>query len=347
MKRIAAIAACFAAALGAVLWVRFLPAWRGESAAPGTAVRAAERPPALVVTAPGLVEAASEEIAVRAEIPGRITQIAVEEGQKVERGQIIAVLDDAEWRARADAAQAEVQQREAELTAGLNGANQLQRRDAWVGLKEAEAVVQQASAEFRRRQSLYAQGAISREQLEKSASDLDVAQQRLEAASLRREMAGAHILDTDRERLEAAVRSARARFQEARLTLAKATIRAPIAGVVLHRFQHTGELVSPESAPIVTLADASELRVRAEVDEDDVASVRPDQKAYVTAQAYGDRRFAGHVIRIAGVLGKKNVKTGDPAERADTKVLETLIELDPGAQLPLGLRVTAYLVADH
>jgi HlyD family secretion protein len=264
----------------------------------------------------------------------------------VERGQIIAVLDDGELRARADAAEGDVRQREAELEAAVNGANQLQRRDAWIGMKEAEAVFQQADAEFRRRQSLFTQGAISREQFEKAASDVNVAQQRLEAATLRRDMAGAHILDTDRRRLEAAVESAKARLQEARLTLEKATIRAPIAGTVLHRFRHAGELVSPESAPILTLADTSELRVRAEVDEADVASVHTNQKAYVTAQAYGDRRFAGRVIRIADSLGRKNVSTGDPAERTDTKVLETLIELDPGVRLPLDLRVTAYLIAE-
>jgi HlyD family secretion protein len=45
-------------------------------------------------------------------------------------------------------------------------------------------------------------------------------------------------------------------------------------------------------------------------------------------------------------LGPKNVRTDEPAEKIDTKILETLVELDPGAQLPDGLRVDAFIVAD-
>jgi HlyD family secretion protein len=46
-------------------------------------------------------------------------------------------------------------------------------------------------------------------------------------------------------------------------------------------------------------------------------------------------------------LGPKNVRTDEPAERVDRKILETLVELDKGAELPVGLRVDTYIVADH
>ena len=89
--------------------------------------------------------------------------------------------------------------------------------------------------------------------------------------------------------------------------------------------------------------DSSVLRARAEVDETDVARVRVGQPAYVTAGAYGSRRFSGRVVRVGNLLGRKNVRTERPSERVDTKILETLIELDSGRQLPAGLRVDAFI----
>lgn len=296
------------------------------------------------IAAPGVVEAASEEIAVRAEIPGRLTTVAVEEGGHVARDQIVATLDDSLARAHVEAAEAEVKLRQAELTAVLNGANQLQRREVWVHMKEAEAALAQARAEYERRKKLFVQGALPREEVERAAADLEVSQERVEEATLHRQMIGAPAIDTDRERAQAALAAAKANLDEARALLAKATIRAPLAGIVVHKFLKPGELAAETSIPILTIADLSELRIRAEIDEADIGSVCIGEKAYITAAAYGDRRFGGHVFRLASALGRKNVTTGDPSERVDTKVLETLIELDPGTSLPLGLRVTCYLL---
>lgn len=96
--------------------------------------------------------------------------------------------------------------------------------------------------------------------------------------------------------------------------------------------------------PIFTIGDKQALRVRMDVDETDVSKLVPGQRAYVTADAYGQQRFWGHVVRIGQELGRKNVRTDEPTERVDTKILETLIELDPGISLPVGLRVDAFIV---
>jgi len=69
------------------------------------------------------------------------------------------------------------------------------------------------------------------------------------------------------------------------------------------------------------------------------------QRAYVTAEAYGTRQFWGRVVRVGRILGKKNIRTDEPSEHVDTKILETLVELDPGQTLPLGLRVDSYVEA--
>jgi hypothetical protein len=91
------------------------------------------------------------------------------------------------------------------------------------------------------------------------------------------------------------------------------------------------------------MADDSVLRVRLDVDESDVSKLRVGERAYVTAQAYGTHKFGRRVIRVGGILGKKNVRTDEPSKHVDSKILETLMELDPGQRLPLGLRVDAYV----
>src|SRR5260370_9688217 len=98
--------------------------------------------------------------------------------------------------------------------------------------------------------------------------------------------------------------------------------------------------------PILTIGDRNILRVRVDVDETDVSKVRVGQKAYVTAGAFGKQKFWGRVVRVGQQLGPKNVRTDEPTERVDTKILETLVELDPGTQLPDGLRVDASIVPD-
>jgi len=108
------------------------------------------------------------------------------------------------------------------------------------------------------------------------------------------------------------------------------------------------ESVAPEStdsARVFTVADMRRLRVRVDVDEHDVARVAAGQPAWVTADAYGGRRFEGTVVRVGSLLGRKNIRTDEPAEKVDTRVLETLIELSANARLPVGLRVDAFIGA--
>ncbi len=118
---------------------------------------------------------------------------------------------------------------------------------------------------------------------------------------------------------------------------------------MLRKHHRSGESVSNSSTvpdPILTIGDRKTLRVRVDVDETDVGKVQIGQKAYVTADAFGKQRFWGRVVRVGQQLGPKNVRTDEPTEKVDTKILETLVELDPGTQLPDGLRVDAFIIPD-
>ena len=89
------------------------------------------------------------------------------------------------------------------------------------------------------------------------------------------------------------------------------------------------------------MADVSGRRVRAEVDENDIANVHVGQKLLVSADAYSHRTFSGVVTQLADVMGRKSVVTGDPAQKADRDILEVTADLNqPANALPIGLRVT-------
>jgi len=196
-----------------------------------------------------------------------------------------------------------------------------------------------------------AAGVISREEAERYAKEYDVAKARFEQKVQNHVLIDEDAREEDRSVAEANVQGTRAKLDEARALLAKTYIRAPIDGVILRRFHHAGESVSNGSTnpdPIFAMGDNLPLRVRIDVDEADVSKLSLGRKAYVTADAYGDRKYWGHVVRIGQELGRKNVRTDEPTERVDSKILETLIQiqLDSGAELPIGLRVNAFIVSN-
>jgi HlyD family secretion protein len=304
--------------------------------------------PDTLIAAPGRVEAVSEEIRVSSELSGRLKSVSVEEGDRVRKNDVLAQIENEDYVARVAGAEALLAQRQAELVRLVNGARTQERRAAEAARQAAQAVLDNSQREAERRRNLADRNMISRDEAERYDRAYRVAQAEYERASQEFSLVDAAARDDERQRAEAAIASARAQLAEARAYLEKTYIRAPIDGVILRKFRHAGESVSTQfDSPIVTLADDSSLRVRIDVDESDVARLRVGQPAYVMAEAYGSQKFTGHIFRVGRILGKKNIRTDEPSERVDTKILETLVQLDPNQPLPLGLRVDSYIVVGN
>ena len=335
----------------------------------------AKTTPAGTIAAPGIVEAVSEETEVGAEIAGKLKEVAVEEGDEVARGQIVAVLENEDFatavktaraavetlRSARESARARLAQSEAERRRIANGARTEERAEARSAFEQTLPGVENARREYERRQKLFASGDVSREDLERARTAFETALKQsrttearfavvdapARADDLARADAAVRLGETQLGELDAQINEAAARVREAEARLEKTLIRAPLAGVVLRKRLKAGETVSPEAPTgIVTIADTSTLRVRADVDETDVARIRTGQTAYVTADAYGSQRFAARVVRVGQILGRKNFRTERPTEKVDTKILEVLLELAPDQRLPLGLRVDAFITAE-
>jgi HlyD family secretion protein len=300
-----------------------------------------------LVVAPGLVEPLSEEVKIGSELDGKLRQVMVDEGDRVARGQVVAVLENDDYAARVELAKADLAERRAALKRLLNGSRAEERREADAAVREARAVLDTATDEWQRRRTLLDQGAISRTEFDTAEREYRVAQARLEAAQQHFALVDAAARPDDRMRAEAEVLAAEAGLANAQALFEKTIVRSPIDAVVLRRYRKTGEsVIAKDETPIVSLGATGRLRVRVDVDETDVNRLREGQPAWVTADAYGNRRFTGHVVRIGQVLGPKNINTDRATEKLDTKILETLVELDPGQKIPVGLRVDAYICVD-
>ncbi|MEW6131065.1 MAG: efflux RND transporter periplasmic adaptor subunit [Acidobacteriota bacterium] len=308
-------------------------------------VKATDATGTSLVAAPGRVEPISEEIKVSSEIRGKLQEVRVEEGDLVKRGQIIAVLVNDDYQAEVDSAVAQLKQKEAELRRVINGARQQERREAWQGVEEAKAQMENAQAEMNRRRALYEKGVIAREESDRAEREFKVTKARFDAAAERHSFVDDEAREEDRAKAEAEVALSRARLDEVKAILEKCFVRAPIDGVILRKHMKSGESVSEmRENPIVTMADISKLRVRVDVDEADIGKLQIGQRAYVTAEAFAGEKFYGRIVRIGQLLGKKNIRTDEPTERVDTKILETLIELEDGQKLTPGLRVDSFII---
>ncbi|MCP5518462.1 MAG: efflux RND transporter periplasmic adaptor subunit [Verrucomicrobiales bacterium] len=152
-------------------------------------------------------------------------------------------------------------------------------------------------------------------------------------------------LDTAQLDLELALartRAAEAHVDLVRTKLAKTSIAAPLAGVVIQRHRDAGEIVLPGD-PVVTIADLNRLRIEAEVDDYDVGRVALGQEATITAEAFPGKRWSGRVEEVPDRLGEKRLRPMDPARPTDAWVLAVRITLPEGSPLRLGQRVEVEL----
>ena len=213
---------------------------------------------------PDLVEAvgtvrAAETSQLAAQMMGNIVELRVREGDHVQRGQVLAVIDDAQPRAGLDRATA------ADLAAQQE-----------TSVSESDLTLAEAS--FKRYQTLYDRKSVS-------PQEFDEIKARYHEAQARREMA------------RAGQAQAKAALQQARTALGYTHIVAPFDGLVTEKKADVGTLASP-GMPIFTVEDLRRYRLEATVNETDLRYVRQGQQMSVSVDALGDRELKGKVIEI-------------------------------------------------
>ncbi len=301
VKRALWLAGAAVVVIGAVvLWLR------GGSPTPVQAVTASSSGGgggggrgSVSVVANGYVVARTKA-AVSAKIPGRLASLAVSEGSRVEQGEVIARLDNADYAAAV--AQAEAQLASARAT-----------------VIELQADRDQLQREFTRVRDIRARN----ENL--------VSLQDVESAESRAQQGDARV-----RAQEARVDAAAAGLTFARANLENTFIRAPFAGTVLRKEAEVGEVVAPSvgggltRGAVVTMADLRTLEVEVDVNEAYIARVRGGQRAAITLDAYPDTAFRGTVRQV--------VPTAD-RQRATVQVKVAIADRDARILPEMGAKV--------
>jgi HlyD family secretion protein len=317
----------------ALLAIALLAACTGEPAAQPAPVEG-------TVFAVGLVEPAGEERVLIPEIGGRLKRVAFDEGDAVKAGQVLAEVENGDYLAAVAQARALLALREAEFAKLRAGARREERDEARALVAEADAGARRAADELARRRPLAERGTLGAEALAQAEAEAAGARARADVARARLALIEAGARPEDLQAAAAAVDAARAEVERAQALYEKTLIRSPIDGVVLKRDLREGEtVVALSPVPLARIGDLSQRYVRADVDELDIGRVRAGLRASVHSDALPGARFGGEVIHVATRMGRRNVVTDRPAERVDARILEVLIRLDPGSELPIGLRV--------
>jgi multidrug resistance efflux pump len=303
----------------------------------------------VVFAAPGRVEGLSDTIDVGAAADGVLKAIHVTEDQFVKKGALLGEIacDDLQAALQASLAEADAA-RQTRLRL-LRGARKEERQVAAQKTAAAQATLVEAKAQLERQRILYKGGEISAVDYDRANRDFGVATAQYRATSRTQRLVAASPLPEEKARADAEVSAAENHVQEAQERIKKCAILAPIDGTVLQVNARPGEsfsTVTPRS--LFRLADASGRRVKAEIDERDVAKIAVGQSAIINAEGLSGEKLTGTVTSVSAAMGKKSVFTDDPADKVDRDVLEATIALGPNAQsLPIGLRVTVRFLAGH
>jgi HlyD family secretion protein len=295
------------------------------------------------VAAPGRVEPKSGEIRLGATYLGRVEEVMVSVEDKVEEGELLLRLDDAEARAKLASAETEAEAlREDREKAFATGREDV--RKAEDAIYSAERAVTGARIELDYAISAKRGGSGSEAAVADARRRLKDANERLERERIAYVKAQSKPNLPAPSRAESAVSAARAEVRMAEALLDRTRIRAPSAGTILQVNAKSGEVVAPSpDLPLVVMGDMSVVRIKAEVDEGDVDKIKVNQTAYVKAISRGDEKFEGKVTNIAPTLGVTKIGPRGPLRPNDVEVMEVTIEMQGTASaLKPGMRVDAF-----
>lgn len=243
-----------------------------------------------ILTATGYVVARREAV-VSAKIQGRLSELRVEEGDRVEQGEVIARLESADFEAQVRRAEAAVQSAQASIQRAQADLDEFRRQ--W---RKAAALVREEVLQIDEQEAAESRVRVGEAVLAQAGAQLSVAHGELALA---------------------------------RANLENTLIRAPFAGTVVKKMAEVGESVAPippgvnistASGAIVALADLETLEVETDIAEANVARLRPEQPALASVEAFPEIRFRARLRQI--------IPTADRT-KATVMVKVTLLDRDP------------------
>jgi HlyD family secretion protein len=231
-----------------------------------------------VVSASGKIQARTQ-VNISSDVMGRITELAVEEGQRVKKGQFLMQVDPRTHRTAAERSEA-----------GL-GAARSQLDQFRAGIITARENLNLARETLRRQKELWSQQLTTKDALDRAENEVKVREAQLREQEQQ--------LSTQEQR----IREMQAQLSGAQYDLSKARIESPIDGLIVRRNIEAGETVvigtmNNAGTVLLTIADMSIIEAEVEVDETDIPNVQLGQVAKIRIDAIPDKTFTGKVTEI-------------------------------------------------
>jgi HlyD family secretion protein len=304
------------------------------------------------LTYSGTVEAATiSNLAFQ--VGGKVARVLVTEGQKVEKDQILAELDRAEFEAAQDQARANLEKSAGslgQLSAQLDITRKTLPDDvarAEAGLSSARDVLAESKSNKGRYDQLYARQVVSKKEWEGVTLAYDTARARVAEAEAMLRQAKSNlgrigVTEREVEAARAQMAASKALLEQARIQFDRTQLRAPFPGIVTSKNIEPGEATTP-TRQAITLSDLSSVKIKIYVGETEIGKVKPGQKADVKVDSLPGKTFEGTVSYISpeGEFTPKIIQT--QKERVKLVYLVEVIVSNPNLELKTGMPADAWL----
>lgn len=286
----------------------------------------------------GNVEVREVQLAFR--VGGRIAAIAVDEGDAVQPGQLLARLDNAPFADALASARAEIDVADAALTRQRNGNRPQEIAEAEAALRAAQAIAANADKEFARVSDLATKGFVSAARVDAARAAKDSARAAIDETRAKLSLLREGTRQDAIAESAASRDAAQARQRRIATDMADTQLFAPSGGVVQTRVAEPGTIVAA-GEPVLTLAITQPVRVRAYVPEPLLGRIKPGQKVAVTGS--DGKRWPGRIGHISPTAEFTPRTVETESQRADLVYRIRIIVDDPEGGLRQGQPITVDL----
>lgn len=238
-----------------------------------------------------------DDITITSEVGGTLEKIHIDEGQAVNKGELILELEHASLKYQLESAEAGLITAEQRLKTIENGVRPEEMAQINAQLESAEINYRNAETNFDRMQELFAEGVISKAELDGAESKLAGAKAGYETALKSKELADKGAREEDRESVKASVKNAKAQRDLLRNQYNKAFFRSPIDGVVAFIYVDKNEMVGP-GTPLINVVSLDKLKLPITLNALEAADIGVDDKVEIVSEAFPDKNFTGHVAKV-------------------------------------------------
>ncbi|MCI0445357.1 efflux RND transporter periplasmic adaptor subunit [bacterium] len=292
-----------------------------------------------VVGAEGRVTVKPDRRAVlAAEVAGRVDKIFVDNLMHVKKGQLLAMLYNADLEDRIRETEARFNKARASYLELANGSRREDVQEAAAHMRRADAALELAQRNEARDKQLFDEGVIARSRYDVTAAELKQAQADREAAAERFAKMSAGERDEIIDANHAEMIAQKYALESLKATHEKTLIRSPLDGIVIMRYRNVSEFADI-GQPVLEVADLSEMIVEGEVNEMDAGRVRDGQKVIVLSDAYPGKKFHGELYEVSVTVKRRQEDPEDPSVIIDQKVLPVKVRFLERVPLRLGMKV--------